>query len=208
MAIKVKICGITNIDDALCACSCGADALGFVFYAQSPRCVSPVKAKAIIASLPPFVTTVGLFVNEAPQTVRAIADGCGLDVIQLHGDEGPTECDFAPRRVIKALRVKNSCSLADHAEFKTSALLLDAWVKDAYGGTGHSFNWQLAAGVASQRPVILAGGLTPGNVAEAIRQVRPYGVDVSSGVEEQPGRKDSRLVKAFIQKAKESFQYV
>ncbi|PLX84814.1 MAG: phosphoribosylanthranilate isomerase [Desulfuromonas sp.] len=204
MSMKVKICGITNIDDALHACACGADALGFVFYGQSPRCVSPVQTRSIVAALPPFVTTVGLFVNETPQIIRTIAADCGLDVIQLHGDEEPDECDFTPLRVIKALRVKDASSLVDQAAFETSALLLDAWVKDAYGGTGHTFNWQLAAEVANQRPVILAGGLTPDNVTEAVRQVRPYGVDVSSGVEEVPGRKDSGLVRQFIQKAKES----
>lgn len=203
--MKVKICGITSIDDALWASACGADALGFVFYAKSPRCVTPAQARAIIVELPPFVTTVGLFVNEAPQTIREITADCGLAVVQLHGDETPADCAVAPPRAIKALRVRDELSLARHADFKTTALLLDTWVKDAYGGTGHTFNWQLAAEVARQRPVILAGGLTPDNVAEAIRQVRPYGVDVSSGVELKPGRKDSGLVKQFIQNAKESF---
>lgn len=202
--MKVKICGITSIDDALHASACGADALGFVFYAQSPRRVTPEQARAIIAALPPFVVTVGLFVNETPQTIRAVAADCGLDVIQLHGDEGPEDCDFAPWRTIKALRVKDEQSLADHVAFTTSALLLDAWVKEAYGGTGHIFNWQLAAEVASQRPVILAGGLTPDNVATAIRHVRPYGVDVSSGVESSPGRKDPARVEDFVRMAKES----
>jgi len=195
---KIKICGITNSEDALQACACGADALGFVFYGKSPRCVTPQQAKSIIAALPAFVVTVGLFVNEAPARVREIADECGLDVIQLHGDEGPADCDFTPRRVIKALRVKDAASLADHTLFNTSALLLDAWVADAYGGTGHSFNWELAAGVARQRPVILAGGLTPENVADAIRAVHPYAVDVSSGVEATPGQKDPVKVAAFI----------
>jgi phosphoribosylanthranilate isomerase len=200
---KIKICGITNIDDALQACACGADALGFVFYGKSPRCVTPEAAKAIIAAMPAFVVTVGLFVNESPARVREIAAECGLDVIQLHGDEGPADCDFAPRRVIKALRVKDAASLADHASFNISALLLDAWVADAYGGTGHSFNWELAAAIARQRRVILAGGLTPENVADAIRAVQPYAVDVSSGVEATPGKKDPAKVAAFIRAARE-----
>lgn len=200
--VKVKICGITCIDDALHACACGADALGLVFYANSPRCVSPQLAREIVAALPPFVTTVGLFVNEAPQRVRAIADSCGLDVIQLHGDEAPAACDFAPRRVIKALRVKDTASLAGQAEYQTSALLLDAFVPGAYGGTGETFNWELAAVVARQRPVILAGGLTPENVAAAVQSVRPYAVDVSSGVEAAPGKKDATKVADFIRKAK------
>ena len=200
--IRVKICGITHVEDALQACACGADALGLVFYPRSPRCVTPEQARAIIRALPPLVTTVGLFVNEEPQRIRQLAEDCGLDVIQLHGDEGPGACDYAPRRSIKALRVKDAASLAGHEEFGTSALLLDAWVAGAYGGTGESFNWELAAGIARQRPVILAGGLRPENVAAAVQAVRPYGVDVSSGVEAAPGRKDPAKVAAFIRNAK------
>lgn len=204
--VKVKICGITNVDDALHACACGADALGLVFYAGSPRCVTPEAARAIVAALPPFVTSVGLFVNEAPARVRQVAEVCGLDVIQLHGDETPEQCDFAPRRTIKALRVQDAASLAGHEQFRTAALLLDAFVPGTYGGTGESFNWQLAAEVARQRPVILAGGLAPENVAEAVRCVRPYAVDVSSGVESAPGHKDPAKVAAFIRNAKSILQ--
>lgn len=200
--VKVKICGITNVEDALHAAGCGADALGFVFYDRSPRCLSPEAALEIIAELPPFVTAVGLFVNESPARIRQIADFCGLDVIQLHGDEGPADCDHAPRRVVKALRVKEAASLDGHAAYAVSALLLDTWVAGAYGGTGERFNWELAAAVARQRPVILAGGLTAENVAAAVRTVRPYGVDVSSGVEASPGRKDPAKVEAFIRNAK------
>ncbi len=202
--VKIKICGITRLDDALHACACGADALGLVFYPKSPRCVTPEQARAIVAALPPFVTAVGLFVNEQPQTVRELADFCGLDVIQLHGDETPGSCNFSPRRTIKALRVRDAASLAGHGEFQVSALLLDAWAPDAYGGTGHSFNWDMAAGVARQRPVILAGGLTPENVAKAVATVRPYAVDVSSGVEVSPGRKDPEKVAAFIRQARKA----
>lgn len=200
--VKVKICGITSIDDALHACACGADALGLVFYAKSPRCVSVQQAREIVAALPPFVTSVGLFVNENPQRVRETADFCGLDVIQLHGDEDPTACDYAPRRTIKALRVKDATSLAGHEDFGTSTLLLDAWVPGVYGGTGELFNWDLAAAVARQRAVILAGGLTPETVAQAVRTVQPYAVDVSSGVEAAPGKKDPQKVAAFIRNAK------
>jgi phosphoribosylanthranilate isomerase len=200
--IRVKICGITNVEDALHAAACGADALGLVFYEKSPRCLSPEVARQIIAELPPFVSAVGLFVNERPERIRQIADFCGLDVLQLHGDEGPTACDFAPRRVVKALRVKAAASLDGHAAYAVSALLLDAWVAGAYGGTGERFNWELAAAVARQRPVILAGGLRAENVAAAVRSVRPYGVDVSSGVEASPGNKDPEKVAAFIRNAK------
>lgn len=200
--VKVKICGITNIEDALHAAGCGADALGFVFFEKSPRCLTPEAARGIIAKLPPFVAAVGLFVNESPERIRQIADFCGLDLLQLHGDEGPADCDYAPRRVVKALRVKDAASLEGHAAYAVSALLLDAWVVGAYGGTGERFNWELAAAVARQRPVILAGGLTAENVAEAVRTVRPYGVDVSSGIEASPGKKDPAKVEAFIRNAK------
>jgi phosphoribosylanthranilate isomerase len=202
--VKVKICGITHLDDARHACACGADALGLVFYPQSPRCVTPEQARAIVAGLPPFVATVGLFVNEQPQRIRELADFCGLDVIQLHGDEAPNACDFAPRRTIKALRVKDAASLSGHEDYPAAALLLDAWVPGTYGGTGHSFSWNLAAEVARQRPVILAGGLTPENVGAAVTAVRPYAVDVSSGVELAPGRKDPEKVAAFIRQAREA----
>lgn len=200
--VKVKICGITNVDDALHAAACGADALGFVFYEKSPRCLLPEAARQIIACLPPFVTTVGLFVNEAPERIRQVADFCGLDVIQLHGDEGPEQSHLPPYRVIKALRVKDETSLARLEEYRVSAILLDAWVPGVYGGTGEKFDWDLAAAVARQRPVVLAGGLMPENVAEAVRTVRPYGVDVSSGVEAAPGKKDPDKVCEFIRQAK------
>jgi phosphoribosylanthranilate isomerase len=200
--IRIKICGITHIDDALQACACGADALGLVFYEKSPRCVTREQARAIVAALPPFVTTVGLFVNESPETIREIVDFCGLDVIQLHGDEGPDACLSPPHRVLKALRVRGEESLFGIEAYAVSALLLDAWHPESYGGTGQLGDWKLAARLAAERPVILAGGLNPENVAEAIRQVRPYGVDVSSGVESSPGRKDPALVAAFIRNAR------
>ena len=200
--VRVKICGITCIEDALHVADCGADALGLVFYAKSPRAVSPDQARKIIAALPPLVTTVGLFVNEAPETIREIVDTCGLDLIQLHGDESPGQCLYPPRRVLKALRVNGEQSLAGLNQYRVSALLLDAWRPDSYGGTGHLCDWQLAARVAAERRVILAGGLTPENVAEAIRLVRPYGVDISSGVESAPGRKDPDRVAAFIRNSK------
>jgi phosphoribosylanthranilate isomerase len=200
--MKVKICGITNRDDALQACACGADALGFVFFTKSPRCIAPEAARAVIAELPPFVTAVGLFVNEEPARVQEVAAFCGLGAIQLHGDEGPKGCDFAPYRVVKALRVRDAASLERAGDFRVAALLLDAWVPGAYGGTGHTFNWELAAAVAQERPVILAGGLTAENVAEAVAAVRPYAVDVSSGVEAALGKKDPQKVAAFIENAK------
>ena len=199
---KVKICGITRIEDALQALACGADALGFVFYEKSPRCVQPEEARRIIKQLPPFATCVGLFVNADGETVRETVAHCALDAVQYHGDEPAEACSKAPVKVIKALRVKDASSLDQHESYKVSALLLDAWCADAYGGTGKTFNWEIAARVAQQRPVILAGGLTPENVAEAVSVVHPYAVDVSSGVEAYPGQKDPEKVAAFIAAAK------
>jgi phosphoribosylanthranilate isomerase len=158
--VKIKICGITALDDALHALDCGADALGFVFYERSPRAITRQRAQAIIATLPPFVTVVGLFVNADPGIVRAIADDCGLDVIQYHGDESPETLHLAPRRAIRALRVRESDTLDEIDRYPASGLLLDAWVAGAFGGTGVLCNWEIAAEIAKKRPVILAGGLT------------------------------------------------
>jgi phosphoribosylanthranilate isomerase len=199
--VKIKICGITELGDALHALDCGADALGFVFYDRSPRAITRTRAQAIIAQLPPFVTVVGLFVNEDPRTVREIADDCGLDMIQYHGDESPETVRLAPRRAIRALRVRENETLDEIDRYPASGLLLDAWVTGTFGGTGVLCNWEIAAAIAKKRPVILAGGLTPENVTAAIETVRPYGVDVSSGVEERPGHKDRKKVAAFIKAA-------
>ncbi len=199
---RVKICGITNLDDALAAIDAGADALGFVFYEKSPRNVNPMQASAIIAKLPPFVQTVGLFVNEEAERVNWTADFCGLDLIQLHGDEEPDYCPEIRRRVIKAFRVKDAASLISLRRYSVAGCLLDAWSPAAPGGTGETFNWDLAREAAACGPLILAGGLTPDNVRRAVEQVRPYAVDVSSGVEAAPGKKDPEKVKEFIRRAK------
>lgn len=201
--VKVKICGITSLDDAQHAIDCGADALGFVFFHKSPRAIAAKDAAAIIAKLPPFVTAVGLFVNEYPAIVRQIAELCRLDLIQYHGDETPEIVETAPRRAIRALRIKDAEAIAHISEvYRNSSLLLDAWSADAYGGTGQLCNWEVAAEIARIRPVILAGGLNPENVAAAVQTVRPYGVDVSTGVEAAPGKKDPAKVAAFIKNAK------
>jgi phosphoribosylanthranilate isomerase len=200
--IKVKICGITRLEDALAAADAGADALGFVFHPKSPRHVFPEQAASIIRHLPPFVQTVGLFVNESLETVNRTAGLCGLDVVQLHGEESPEFCDAVTRRVIKAFRVKDITCLEPMNAYGAAAFLLDAWSPSAHGGTGRTFNWEVAACAARVSRIILAGGLTPDNVAEAIRQVGPYGVDVSSGVEASPGKKDSRKIADFICNAK------
>lgn len=195
---KIKICGITNFEDAMMAVEAGADALGFVFFRGSSRFISSENAEDIICRLPPFVQTVGLFVNEELATVNRVADQCGLNLVQLHGEESPDYCAAVTRRIIKAFRVKDASSLGEMANYHVAACLLDAWSPAAHGGTGKTFNWEIAASAAASQCVILAGGLTPENVAGAIASVRPYAVDVSSGVECAPGRKDTLKLHQFI----------
>jgi phosphoribosylanthranilate isomerase len=204
--IKVKICGITNLEDALMAVEAGADALGFVFFKGSPRYISPEHAAAVISRLPPFVQIVGLFVNEEPATVNFIADQSGLDIVQLHGDESPDYCHTVKRRILKAFRVKDESVLNDITNYPVAACLLDAWSPAAYGGTGTTFNWEIAAKAAAAQTIILAGGLTPENVAGAIAAVRPYAVDVSSGVESGPGKKDPAKTALFLNTVKRVIQ--
>ncbi len=204
MTVRIKICGITNADDALHAAACGADALGFVFYSRSPRYVTPAVAAAICAELPPFVSRVGLFVNEAPERILAVVSECGLDVVQLHGEERPQDCLSPPCRVIKGVRPSSDEDLAHLAQYRVAALLIDAAVPGQFGGTGQRADWSLASQLAATRRVILAGGLNPENVTAAIRKVRPYAVDVSSGVESAPGKKDPVKVATFIRRAREA----
>lgn len=202
--VKVKVCGTTRLKDALLAVECGADAVGFIFYKKSPRCVTLKTAKEICSQLPPFVHRVGVFVNETAETINRIADRCGLDAVQLHGDESPAFCRKIKHRVIKAVRVKDSGSLKGLSRYTVDGFLLDAFKEDQRGGTGKVFDWALAQRAKKYGPVIIAGGLNPRNVKEAIRQVRPYGVDVSSGVEQSPGKKDPKKLKAFLKAVRES----
>jgi phosphoribosylanthranilate isomerase len=202
--VRVKICGITNIDDALQAVAAGADALGFVFHEPSPRHVFPEQAAAIIRALPPFVQAVGLFVNAGLDLVNAAADQCRLDLVQLHGHESPEYCDRVERRVVKAFRVKDITSLDPVKNYRVAGYLLDAYSPAVYGGTGLTFNWEVAQHARQYGPVILAGGLTPENVGQAVHAVAPYAVDVSSGVETAPGKKDPDKVREFIRRAKAS----
>jgi phosphoribosylanthranilate isomerase len=176
--------------------------LGFVFYRKSPRYIEPLVAKQIIMGLPPLVTAVGVFVDEEQQVVRSLMDDCGLALAQLHGHESAVYCQELGRPVLKALRVKDRSSFLALAEFQgrvgVRGFVLDAFSDQAYGGTGQVIDWELAAEVARAAHILLAGGLTPDNVATAIQSVQPYGVDVSSGVEREPGRKDHEKVRAFI----------
>ena len=198
--VKVKICGITNLEDALIAVKLGADALGFIF-APSPRQIAPQKARAIIRAVSPYTKTVGVFVDEAPAKVSEIRQHCGFDWIQLHGDESPAFCKEWMPYAIKALRIKDESSLQTGQTYhgKVRALLLDTYCKEMAGGTGKTFNWELAIKIKNQgTPIILSGGLTPSNIAAAIHRVRPYAVDVNSGIESYPGKKDPVLMRAVM----------
>lgn len=206
--VKVKICGITNYDDAAAAVDAGADALGFVFFRESPRYLSSEDAGRIIRRLPPFVATVGVFVNETPGVMEETASTAGLSVVQLHGEEPPEVCQPISRRVVKSFRVKSLESLGAFGQYKdlVSAFLLDTYSAEAYGGTGKVFNWDIALEAKRYGRIILAGGLTPDNVRDAVRYVRPYAVDVSSGVESGRGRKDHLRMKLFIEQARAAGQ--
>jgi len=201
--VRVKICGITRVEDALAALRLGADALGFNFWPASRRYLPPSAARAILARLPPFATTVGVFVNQPEEEIRAITAASGVQVLQLHGDEPPALCARLPWPVVKAIPVDQVRALSGLLSYEVSAFLLDTPSR-GFGGSGVPFDWSLAEGVSEVAPVILAGGLDPDNVAEAIRAVRPYAVDVASGVESSPGVKDVAKMARFIARAKEA----
>ena len=200
--VKVKICGITNYEDASLAVELGVAAIGFIF-AKSPRQITPQKARDIIHVLAPFVKTVGVFVNEESAEIKKIQHYCGLDLVQLHGDESPDLCHDLMPATIKALRIKNASSIQSSLAYQgnVKALLLDTYAKDKAGGTGTTFDWQLAVKIKELgMPIILAGGLGPLNIEDAVRTVRPYGVDVNSGVEQSPGKKSHKLMKDLMRK--------
>lgn len=202
-APRIKICGITREEDAQLAVSLGVDAVGFVL-AESPRRVSPEWVHEITSSLPPFVSTVGVFVDMDLETLRHIAGFCKLDWLQLHGNESPDYCRALDFRLLKAIRVKNSQSIEAMAAYKNcvKGFVLDAYIKGQQGGTGKTFDWNLANEAKRHGPVVLAGGLTPEVVREAIHRVRPYGVDVSSGVESAPGIKDHEKMRRFVEQVR------
>jgi phosphoribosylanthranilate isomerase len=199
--VRVKICGITNVGDALLAAEYGADAVGFVFYKKSPRNISPDAAKDIVRQLPSFLTTVGVFVDEKPDEIERIIRYAAVDVVQLHGHEAPEACVMSGR-VIKAVRVRELSDLEPLKHYHVSAFLLDTFTPESLGGTGQIFNWDIAVEAKQFGKIILAGGLNPDNIGKAITWVNPYAVDVSSGVEEEKGKKDPRKMKLFIERAK------
>jgi phosphoribosylanthranilate isomerase len=203
MSVKVKICGITSIDDARAAADAGADAIGLMFFEQSRRNLTFKEAAKISAALPPFIARVGVFVNSPEDFVREAIEFCGLNAVQFHGEESANYCARFDTDVIKAFRVRDLASLATLPKYSTRAWLLDSFIIGKIGGTGVKFSWDLAVKAKSHgKPIILAGGLTPENVAEAVAKVQPYGVDVSSGVEAAPGKKDRAKLRAFIAAAK------
>lgn len=204
--VKVKICGITNYEDALFAAESGADALGFIF-ASSPRRIEPADACNIIQGLPSFVKTVGVFVDEAPEKIKEIVSFSGVDLVQMHGKETPQICGQFMPKVIKAIAMKDESILRDIPPYKgkVRGLLLDTYSAKAAGGTGNTFNWDLAIKVKEMgMPIILAGGLGPSNIVEAVSKVKPYAVDISSGVEERPGEKSHALIREFFEKLRVS----
>ncbi|MFQ5597050.1 MAG: phosphoribosylanthranilate isomerase [Nitrospiria bacterium] len=201
--MHVKICGITNLEDALFAVSCGADAVGFVFAPESPRFVSSDAVERIVSALPPFVTTVGVFTSGTIEEIRDMVDRCCIDRIQFHG-AFPVETIHAfSHRAIPVIRVKDARSFEGFDPRSVRAFLLDTFDRHLAGGSGHVFNWDLAQNLRERGKMILAGGLRPDNVQEAVRRVRPYGIDVSSGVESRVGKKDTAKVRAFIEAAKQ-----
>ncbi|MDH1560846.1 phosphoribosylanthranilate isomerase [Pseudomonas sp. MDMC216] len=203
--VRSKICGITRIEDALAAVEAGADAIGLVFYGESPRAVSIEQAAAILQALPPFVTSVGLFVDMPRDELQQLLQRLPLDLLQFHGDESPADCEGHGRPYIKALRVRPgedvAAAMAPYAGAR--GILLDTFVEGVPGGTGASFDWSLVPENAA-KPIILAGGLDAGNVATAIRQVRPYAVDVSGGVEASKGIKDAGKIRAFVRAVRDA----
>mgnify|MGYP001571684838 CR=1 FL=1 len=203
MRTRIKICGITCIEDALAAAQAGADAIGLVFDPKSPRCVDVRQAVSIAHALPPYITVVGLFVDATPQSIHDVLNRVNLDLLQFHGAETPEYCRAFPKPYVKAIRMSPDVDLhAEERRFPEAAgLLLDTFSPVASGGTGEVFDWGRVPRDL-KKSVILAGGLTPGNVADAIRRVRPYAVDVSSGVESTKGIKDTKKIAAFVEAAK------
>ena len=196
---EIKICGMTNIEDACFVAESGVDALGFIFYPKSPRYVQPEKARDIIRKLPPEVAKIGVFVNHDTQGIKEIMEYCGLDFIQLHGNESPEYCRHFPESVIiKAMSPRTEEDLNIMEEYRARAILVDTYAPGKHGGTGKVSNWELAVKIRKMRPLILSGGLNPDNIEDAMKKVSPHAVDINSGVEKMPGKKDHGLIKRII----------
>ena len=195
----VKICGITNKEDALCAAKCGAAALGFIFYPPSPRYIRPADVKKIVRFLPQQLVKIGVFVNEKAAEIKRAIEYCGLDMIQLHGDESPEFCrEFPSAQVIKAVELKNEADFVYAKSYHVGAILVDSRHAGLYGGTGRKANWELACRVKNKKPLILSGGINEKNIAEAMKTVVPVALDINSGVESEPGKKDhAKLARIF-----------
>jgi len=200
--VKVKICGITSLKDAWAALDAGADALGFVFYPPSPRKVSPGEARAIIRTLPPLVTPVGVFVDEDIREVKRLAGSCGLKLVQLHGNETPRMVRDLGFPSMKVIKVRGAADVREARRFPSLLIMFDSWDSAVPGGTGRKFAWSALRKAPLKVPFVLSGGLNPQNVAQAVRLVRPFGVDASTGVEASPGVKDERKMRLFIRVAK------
>lgn len=203
--VRIKICGMTRADDVACAVEAGVDAVGFIFYAKSPRAITPAAARAIIDGLPPFVDAVGVFVDEEVDRVAEIVRACGLGYVQLHGNESPASCRqlatlAAPCRLLKAFRVGPHTTAAEIAAYRNivQGYLLDTYQPGVAGGTGRAFDWTLVDRLGLDKPSLLAGGLDLGNIGEALATVRPYGVDANSGLEDGPGRKNHDRIRRFV----------
>ena len=203
--IRIKVCGVTRLEDALCAAAAGVDALGFIFYPKSPRFIAPEEARQIIEQLPPFIDTVGVFVDREREEAEEIIRYCRLGYAQLHGQESPKYCErllrfVSPCQVIKAFRVGPHTTAEEFEPYTpfAKAFLLDTYDKELAGGTGRSFDWSLIDMLRLARPYILAGGLDAGNIGAALRAGNARGVDVNSGVESSPGIKDQRLIREFV----------
>lgn len=206
-SMEIKICGITNLEDAICAVESGADAIGFIFYRQSTRHIEPKTAREIIKNLPQHIARVGVFVNQNPHEIKDIFSRCGLTMIQLHGDESPEYCfQFPVTTLIKAASPTSEDDLDILKRYSVKAILMDTRADGQYGGTGKKCNWSLAARIKSQHPLILAGGLTETNIREAIRMASPDAVDLNSGVEQFPGKKDPMKIKNVIKLIREMNQ--
>jgi phosphoribosylanthranilate isomerase len=198
--MEIKICGITNMEDAVMASAYGADALGFIFYNKSPRYLTPEAASCIIQNLPDDIAKVGVFVNHDIHAVRQIYEFCGLDMIQLHGDESPDYCREFPQSIlIKAISPRNEEDLSIANNYRAKAVIIDARESGLYGGTGKTSNWEFAAKLKEMHLLVLSGGLNAGNILQAIKTVSPHAVDVNSGVELSPGKKDLKKVQSMIE---------